>query len=53
MNSVAGALAPIFDPAGFVSSQLGHVQPHPLYPTEQVLSLQLGHGSPSRVLEIL
>jgi len=41
--SIAGALAPIVDPAGFVSSQLAHIVPHNLYPTEQVLSLQLGN----------
>lgn len=31
------------DPAGFVSSQLAHIVPHNLYPTERVLSLQLGN----------
>ena len=30
------------DPARFVSSQLGHIQPHRLYETEQCLALQMG-----------
>ena len=41
--SIAGAIAPLIDPAGFVTSQLGHIPAHPLYETERVLSLQLGN----------
>jgi len=41
--SIAGAIAPLVDPAGFVTSQLGHIPAHPLYETERVLSLQLGN----------
>lgn len=37
-HSVAGALAPLIDPPGFVSSQLPLVEVHRLYETEQVRS---------------
>jgi len=40
----AGALGPLVSPSFFVSSQLPHEPQHPLFPSEQILALQLGNA---------